>query len=221
MENSKEEQYKLYANQLRHPHGTMGKEVGERMNKGNRLMNLEAIHQLQPSGTDRILEIGMGNGFFVGDILSENKEVKYFGCDSSTSMVEESILLNDRWIKNGQADFVTGEAQNLPFENNFFDKIFTVNTIYFWDDKNAVLTDISRTLKKNGLLIIALRPEWVMKTLPVTKYGFEFFTVESVSKLLASHGLSVTNVVEKEDEDVKLDDLKLPNAFVIVNAIKL
>jgi ubiquinone/menaquinone biosynthesis C-methylase UbiE len=136
-------------------------------------------------------------------------------------MVNESILLNDNFVKNGQAHFVTGDALSLPFENDFFDKIFTVNTIYFWQDKSAVLEDISRTLKKNGRLIIALRPEWVMKSLPVAKYGFEFFTGESVAQLLASHGFSVSNIIEKDDEDVKLDELTLPNAFVIVNAIKL
>jgi hypothetical protein len=35
------------------------------MNKGNRLMNLETISQLGIVDNDKILEIGMGNGFFV------------------------------------------------------------------------------------------------------------------------------------------------------------
>ena len=61
--------FRTIASQLRLPEGAIGKEVGANMNKGNRLMNLEAIKHLGISENDNILEIGMGNGFFVKDIL--------------------------------------------------------------------------------------------------------------------------------------------------------
>jgi hypothetical protein len=43
------------ARQLRKPQGTLGKQVGLMMNKGNRLMNLAAIDQLNVQPHDRIL----------------------------------------------------------------------------------------------------------------------------------------------------------------------
>ena len=41
--------FKTVAGQLRKPHGALGKETGEMMNKGNKLMNLAAIGQLEIS----------------------------------------------------------------------------------------------------------------------------------------------------------------------------
>ena len=57
------------ARQLRNPKGILGKKVGEKMNAGNRQMNLETINQLELNPNDRILEIGMVNGFFVRNIF--------------------------------------------------------------------------------------------------------------------------------------------------------
>ena len=83
MDLRKEYDTKTLAEQLRLPDGSLGIKVGENMNKGNRLMNLESIRQLNVTDNDNILEIGMGNGFFVKDILSLADNVHYTGCDFS------------------------------------------------------------------------------------------------------------------------------------------
>ena len=72
---------KTLAEQLRQPEGSLGIKVGENMNKGNRLMNLETIRQLEIAENDNILEIGMGNGYFVKDIITAATNVTYTGCD--------------------------------------------------------------------------------------------------------------------------------------------
>lgn len=218
---NKDEQYRNYAGQLRHPNGDLGKVVAEKMNKGNRLMNLDAIKQLHVADNDQILEIGMSNGFFVNEIVAISDTVRYFGCDTSTEMVDQANSINERWVEKKQAFFTKGDARHLPFEDSYFNKIFTINTIYFWDDVLTVLGEISRTLKKNGLLVIAFRPESVMQQMPVTKYGFTLFTQETVTRLLTDHGFSITNIIEKKDEDVILDELVIKNAYIIVCARKV
>ena len=220
MLHGKEERYKVFAEQLRHPSGALGKDVAGKMNKGNRLMNLETIKELQLSDNDQVLEIGMGNGFFVNDILLSNKSVKYFGCDTSLEMVDESILLNEKWVQSGRALFLRADAHHVPFQDALFDKIFTVNTIYFWEDATRVLSGIKRILKENGLFIISIRPKKVMEQMPVTKYGFTLFTREAVVQLLADNGFEVTHTVEKEDEDVKMEDVVIKNAYTVLTAVK-
>ncbi|MBL7698535.1 MAG: class I SAM-dependent methyltransferase [Chitinophagaceae bacterium] len=220
MQESKEQRYKAFAEQLRHPNGMLGKDVAGKMNKGNRLMNLEAIKELRLSENDQVLEIGMGNGFFVNDILLSDKSIKYFGCDTSLEMVDESILLNAKWVQSGRALFLRADAHHVPFQDGLFDKIFTVNTIYFWQDATKVLSGIKRTLKDNGLLIVSMRPKQVMEQMPVTKYGFNLFTHEDVAQLLADNGFEVIQTVEKDDEDVKMDDIVIKNAYVVITAIK-
>src|SRR5690349_11633365 len=100
MDLRKEFDSKTLACQLRHPEGELGIKVGENMNKGNRLMNVETIRQLQVADNDNILEIGMGNGFFVKDILGAAENVRYSGCDFSETMIKEASVLNKEFFEN-------------------------------------------------------------------------------------------------------------------------
>src|SRR5690606_35076608 len=104
------------ASQLRQPTGEFAIQVGENMNKGNLHINLNTIEALHLSADDHILEIGMGNGFFVKNILSVDHSIKYTGCDFSEIMVEEARKINEPFIETGHAEFNTADAHMLPFE---------------------------------------------------------------------------------------------------------
>ena len=203
-----------------HPHGIMGTMVATHMNKSNLRMNLETIAQIQPKPDDNILEIGMGNGYYVKNILSQSKLTKYFGIDISNTMVNESILLNDRLVRNNQALFIQANASNLPFIDEYFDTVFTVNTIYFWNDIQIVLSEVRRVLKTNGTFVLSLRPRSIMGNLPMTKYGFKSFSNEKIIESLESNGFTPIKVTEKKDAAITFNDQTFENAFFIVKAKK-
>ena len=212
--------FKTIASQLRKPHGALGKETGKMMNKGNKLMNLAAIEQLEIKANDSILEIGMGNGYFVRHILANDNTVQYAGTDFSDLMIEESISNNEEFVRNGQARFTLAEASDLPYKDEFFTKVFTINTIYFWDKPEAVLSEIKRVLKKKGVLIIALRPRSVMDNIPVTKYGFTTFSKTDCMMILTGNGFIVENIIEEDDIDIEIQGQKIKNSFMIIKAVK-
>ncbi len=172
------------AAQLRRPSGEAGVQTGEWMNRGNVHMNIDTLEILNAAANDTILEIGMGNGFFVKDILQKDPSIKYTGCDFSEVMVTEAQQLNAAWINNGQAKFICADVADMPFADGSFNKIFTINTIYFWEDAIAILAQLKRVLKKNGTLIISLRPKHLMQNYPFTKYGFTLFANADVVQLL-------------------------------------
>ena len=60
---------KELAEQLREPIGEIGREVGKQMNEGNRHICLNSYKLLNPKMGDKILEGGMGNGFFIKNLL--------------------------------------------------------------------------------------------------------------------------------------------------------
>jgi ubiquinone/menaquinone biosynthesis C-methylase UbiE len=216
-----EEMIKAIAAQLKQPNGEYGVQVGETMNEGNLQINLATIQMLGAVAHDHILEIGMGNGFFVKNICSIDPTISYTGCDFSELMVAESCKNNQEFIKNDQAQFHLANANELPYDDNTFSKIFTINTIYFWDDVAAVLNEIKRVLKDKGQFIIAIRPKSVMDNFPITKYGFNTFSKADLAAILNQNGLEIIALVEKEEEELEFFGEKLKNEFLIAKAVKL
>ena len=152
-----EQSLQQLAAQLRQPNGEEGIKTGEWMNRGNVHINLDTLEIVNAAAGDTVLEIGMGNGFFVNKILQQHNSIQYTGADFSAVMVAGAERINAAWIKNGQAKFVLTNGITLPFANESFNKIFTINTIYFWDDSIKILDEIKRVLQPKGKLIITLR----------------------------------------------------------------
>ncbi len=196
------------------------KKVGERMNSGNELMNLRGLEKLHSQPHDSILEIGMGNGFFVKNILSVDPSIKYYGCDISELMIEEATKINQQFIKEGRAQFELTTGNTIPYPDAFFNKVYTVNTIYFWGNEEAQLAEIKRVLKSKGQLIIALRPKSIMEKMPVTKYGFKLFSKEDVVHLLNKNGFAITDVLEKEEPDEDQNGVTVKKATLVVCATR-
>lgn len=213
-------QLQFIAQQLRKPDGEAGRQLGEQMNAGNYLMNRNTLDHLQAPTGARVLEIGMGNGHFVKDILTTDPTIRYSGCDYAETMVAEAKLRNAEFIENKQAEFMLAPASELPFEDNTFDRIFTVNTVYFWEEPKQELAEIKRVLKKNGKLIIAARPKWVMEQMPFTNYGFTRYSKEELADLLHANAFSTIDVEESHEPDYTVNGIVTRMAHVIIIAIK-
>lgn len=208
---------KEIAAQLRKPSGELGLQIGEFMNKGNVQMHHDTIRTLHATGEEHILEIGMGNGFFVKEILEPNSSVKYTGCDYSVLMVSEACKMNQDYVASGRAQFLHATAGSLPFSSQTFDKIFTINTIYFWEHPPLVLQQLHHLLKPEGNLIIAFRPERQMKNYPFANYGFQLYSKEAVKELLLENSFEVTEVHENQepDFDLKGELMKMENTVIV------
>lgn len=215
-----EETLKVIASQLRKPSGEHAIQVGEKMNEGNLHINKNTIEVLAPAANDLIMEIGMGNGFFVKDILSVDSSIRYTGCDFSEDMVREANVINKVFIDSSQAEFHVASADNLPFAPESFSKVFTVNTLYFWEDKELVLSEIRRVLKPKGRVIISIRPKAVMKDYPFVKYGFDMFDKNDLANLLSENGFTVEDIIEKEEPEQEINGEMMPVETLIVQAQK-
>ena len=213
-----EEIIKVIAGQLRQPSGEHALEIGEKMNEGNRLINLHTIEALQVQTNDKVVEVGMGNGFFVKEILAKSSSVQYIGCDYSESMVQEASKLNEAFVQNGKAIFHHTTADVLPLEDEVADIVFTVNTIYFWEHPNKVLAEFFRVLKPSGKLIIALRPKADMEHYPTTKYGFSTFSHEELNELLTRNNFKVLELIENQEPDLDFfgQQMKVSNLILSV-----
>ncbi len=213
-----EEEYKQIAAQLRKPEGEFGEVVANKMNEGNLLMNLNTIEALSVADGETILEIGMGNGFFVKDIVSAAQNVRYIGCDYSIDMIRLSVELNKEFINQGIARFYHSTADELLVDRNSVDTLFTVNTLYFWDNPSIILNEFKRVLKQNGKLVLAFRPAEVMEMYPPTKYNFDFYTIDEASEMLQENGFAIVEVQEFEEPLMDREGKSFPPKHVIIVA---
>ncbi len=214
-----EDEIKAVAAQLRKPEGELGTQVAQVMNVGNLPMNLHTLAVLNPEPLDNILEVGMGNGFFVKNILKVDNSIHYTGYDYSELMVEESIANNKQFIENGQAEFIVGNIVKMPFKDLYFNKIVTINTFYFWDDIPAVLSELKRVLTPNGELIISIRPKHNIEKYPVNKYGFGIYETDEIIKMLSDNGFSAAEVTKIVEPPQKRMGMLLERETVILKCL--
>ena len=139
-----ERELKKIAFQLGNPAGNFGIEVANKMS----VVNLNLIHKtidnliLKPN--QEILEIGHGKTNHLEYIFSKTGKLKYYGLDISELMNEEAKNVNSELIKNKKATFKLYDGNNIPFQDSKFDRIFTVNTIYFWSNPEEFMNELYR-----------------------------------------------------------------------------
>lgn len=210
---------KQLAAQLRQPAGDMGIEVGLRMNQGNLYMNKNTIEAIQLKTGDHVVEIGMGNGHFVKDLFDRYDNIQYSGCDFSALMVEESMKTNEELVTNKKARFYHTTAHELPFDNESVDIIFTINTLYFWENPPLILAEFKRVLKKEGKVFITIRPKSYMEHMTFTQYGFKMYNAPDVKELMELNGFKIINIQEYADPPIVFEGVELSPVSIIVEAI--
>jgi ubiquinone/menaquinone biosynthesis C-methylase UbiE len=190
---------KKIASQLSHPQGEDGVKVAENMHVNNGPMIQRSIELLGCKDGDVILEIGPGNGGYVPYVLSQAAGLQYYGIDISTTMIAEAEKGNAREIAAGRVHFNLGNGMELPYEDQFFDKVFTVNTLYFWKEPLQLLDVIRRVLKPGGRLSIGIRSRAFMEQLPFTEYGFRMYELQEATALLEKGGFRIVETVQEKE----------------------
>lgn len=205
------------AKQLRCPTGDSGLKVGEMMNFTNSNSISKAIQSLKLKDGDTILEIGPGNGAHVASIINAVSTIDYQGIDISETMIGEAEKTNSHF---DNVSFHLADGKHINFDNESFNSIFTVNTIYFWEEPQEFANEIARVLKKDGLASIGFIPESTMKKIPFAKYGFTLYDIASVIQLLETAGLKNIKTITDTEFVNSNSSEKIEREFIIITAAK-
>jgi ubiquinone/menaquinone biosynthesis C-methylase UbiE len=132
-------------------------------------------------------------------------------------MVNEASGINKDLMAAGRANFVLANAVDMPFAAESFDKVFTINTIYFWDEPAKILSEIKRILSSNGILAIGLRTEESMKVLPFVQYGFTGYDKTKIRKLLEENGFEIIDIIVENDKKIERenDTVQMENMIAV------
>ncbi|MEP6803765.1 MAG: class I SAM-dependent methyltransferase [Flavobacterium sp.] len=180
----KQEELQAIASQLKHPMGEKGIEMGHMMNETNINMTRHSVQNLNIISGNTILELGHGNAGHLEYLFQQAENIKYYGLEMSELMFQEARQINRNYVSQKQAFFSLYDGDIIPFQDEYFNKIFTVNTIYFWQEPEKLLWEIYRVLQQKGILCITFAEESFMKQLPFTQFEFELYTTQKAEKLI-------------------------------------
>jgi len=181
------------AKQLASPEGFGGKVVSFFMNRKNRPMYAETIRRLALASSDSVLDIGCGNGYVL-NMMAREHDGTFTGIDLSASMIQAAVHRNRLFVNNGKMKFVCQDLRDLSFADGFFSKVYTINTVYFWDDLESVMAEVSRILKPNGVFVNTLYSNDTLDRYAHTQFGYKRFTQEKLIDAGTNAGFAVSAV---------------------------
>lgn len=184
------------AAQLRKPTGEQAPEIAERMEQSNQALILQAYAILAAQTGEQILEVGPGSGKFLEHLITAVGETGLISAlDYSPEMVQASQINNQRWLEAGRFRILEGQLSAMPFADQSFDALCSNNTLYFWDDPTACLTEIRRVLKTSGRLVLGFRSRQSVSKLEFTQHGFTLYSPAEACSLLEAHGFEILHLI--------------------------
>lgn len=148
---------KIFA-QFGNPHGLLGSIVGWILAAKNDYRNSLAVQKLDPNPGEKILEVGYGPGVTIQKIFNRCEDVFVAGIDISEVMLKQASKRNAKYINENKAVIKRGSVENIPFEDDYFDKVMGINVSLFFPSPVENFKEIKRVIKPGGMLIIVFQP---------------------------------------------------------------
>jgi len=104
-----------------------------------------AAMQLRPG--ERVLDLGCGNGWATRLIAQANAGVQAIGVDASPKMIERAESLHSNTIR---ARYELGTFEKVDFKDGHFDRVFSMEALYYATDLAQAIRECFRVLKPGG-----------------------------------------------------------------------
>lgn len=123
----------------------------------NSRMRDEALQlaELETSGID-VVDVGSGTGFTTQGIVQQVPSRKVTCIDQSPHQMAHAKAKSD--LRGCQ--FLQGDAENLPFVDDQFDRYVSAGSIEYWPDPQKGICESYRVIKPGGIVLMIgpLRP---------------------------------------------------------------
>ena len=187
------------ARQYANPSGWFGRLfTAGLLNRANNALNRAAFTALELNNHSRFLEIGFGGGDLIFDIAKNSTCREISGIDPSEPMVKRGQEYLARQPAFQQVNLYVGAVQSLPFSNNQFNRLCSINTVYFWPDLNAGCKEIARVSEPHCRVVLGFSSGMKLSQAGYSEHGFSFYQPESIHQAMSDNGLDLKTVKELE-----------------------
>lgn len=149
------------------------------------------------------IDVGCGTGNLDVE-LAQRSKLTITGLDIDPDM---KPLFQKRVRQAGLEDrlkFVTGDAQKMPFPDDYADVIFSRGTLIFIPDIGKCLREVDRVLKPTGVAFLGGRYVYTPQQHKIS--------TEKLRKIVANSGVAGAKVIDSRGQWVKIVGPKAPQA---------
>src|ERR1700740_535276 len=198
---------------------------GEKMERHHLDNTEKTIRLMNLRPGERVLDLGCGSGWatrLLARLVGEGPEGvgQVVGLDGSDEMV--------RLAREASKDFenilyVWGSAQQIPWEENFFDKVLSVESFYYYPDQDRSLMELFRVMAPRGRLFILINLykdnpyslQWVDKL----KVPVHVRSAAEYIELFKKHAFENVEYLQIPDDTPTPDD-SVTTSFRILDDVK-
>ena len=187
------------------PHGFVGKVCCIIMNVINKPMYLKVVDEVKLKDGEKVLDIGYGNGYLLQKLYNKTKSELY-GIDISEDMKVQAEKRCKKAKSDGKLFLRVGNCCELPYNDEMFSAVTSINTVYFWSDTAKGLSEIRRTLKTGGSFYNIVYTKEFLDRLAYTKKGFRKFSPEELTEFGRKAGF----------ENIEVRDIVKGKSFAVI-----
>ena len=186
---------KYISSQFKNPRGLMGVIISMIQNIVNNKMYKKTASLVDIKSDEQYLDIGYGNGHLL-KLIYKKKMIDMYGIDISEDAKKMAKKKNRKADKLGNLHLQGGDCCNLPYDDDFFSAITSINTIYFWEDTIKGLSEIRRCLKAGKSFYNVVYTREYLDTIRYTQIGYKKFNEEQLIEFGKVAGFRTVDVKE-------------------------
>jgi ubiquinone/menaquinone biosynthesis C-methylase UbiE len=130
---------------------------GEEMERHHISITEQTLALMGLKAGERVLDLGCGAGWatrLMAQLVGGGERPgQVIGLDVSDEMIRRARASS---AGHSNVMFVTGSAQRIPWGENFFDKVLSVESFYYYADQERALAELFRVMAPLGELFILI-----------------------------------------------------------------
>jgi len=131
---------------------------GEQMEQHHLAITDKTIRLMNLRPGERVLDLGCGAGWatrLLARIVADGPEGfgQVVGVDISDEMIRRARAASKDFEN---ILYVWGSAEKIPWEENFFDKMLSVESFYYYADQDRALAELFRVMAPRGRMFILI-----------------------------------------------------------------
>jgi ubiquinone/menaquinone biosynthesis C-methylase UbiE len=186
--------FKFISQNFALPKGIAGKLSTLVMNIINQKQYTGVLKNIALTTNDKILDVGFGNGYMFNKLFSKNVPIELYGIEISEDMIKFVTKKYERYINKNILKLYESSINETIFDDGYFDKVYTINTMYFWNEPDSCIGEINRILKPNGIFINMIYTKAFLDITPVTNYGFKKYEIDEIRELIEHNGMKIFKI---------------------------